>query len=295
MPATSDDYSRIEKAILFLEQNFQDQPSLGEIARSVNLSEFHFQRLFRRWAGISPKRFLEFLTVEYAKELLAESRSVLDATYETGLSSPGRLHDLFTHVEAVTPGEFKSRGTGLNIDYGFHWSPFGICLLAVTDRGICALSFLLHADQEEAVRDLKRQWAGARFEENSERTAPLVDQVFPPTGPKGSRALSLFLRGTNFQIKVWQALLRIPEGSVVSYEDLALHLGKPGAARAVGSAVGQNPIAFLIPCHRVIRKMGVTGNYGGGPARKKAMLAWEAARRYPDNEDSVSPALAVNG
>jgi AraC family transcriptional regulator, regulatory protein of adaptative response / methylated-DNA-[protein]-cysteine methyltransferase len=298
MQTFCDDYSRIEKAILFLDANFRSQPSLSDVARSANLSEHHFQRLFRRWAGISPKRFLQFLTIEYAKELLAESRSVLDATYEAGLSSPGRLHDLFTNIEAVTPGEFKNRGTGLKIDYGFHWSPFGVCLLAVTERGICGLSFLLHGDHEKAVQELKSRWPGASFEENSEKTAPLVDQVFPPIGPKGARALSLFLRGTNFQIKVWEALLRIPEGSVVSYEDLALHLGKPGAARAVGSAVGQNPIAFIIPCHRVIRKMGVTGNYGGGPARKKAMLAWEAGRRHSEDDlepGSAPPLLTLTG
>jgi AraC family transcriptional regulator of adaptative response/methylated-DNA-[protein]-cysteine methyltransferase len=298
MQTLLDDYSRIERAILFLDRNFRDQPGLSDIARSVNLSEHHFQRLFRRWAGISPKRFLQFLTVEYAKELLAESRSLLDATYEAGLSSPGRLHDLFTNVEAVTPGEFKSKGAGLKIDYGFHWSPFGICLLAVTDRGICGLSFLLHGDHEKAVQDLKSKWPGAGFEENSERTAPLLDQIFPPAGPKGARALSLFLRGTNFQIKVWEALLRIPEGSVVSYEDLALRLGKPGATRAVGSAVGQNPIAFIIPCHRVIRKIGLVGDYHWGATRKKAMLVWEAARKHSADDIRRGPTpsvLAVNG
>jgi AraC family transcriptional regulator of adaptative response/methylated-DNA-[protein]-cysteine methyltransferase len=279
MPAASDDYSRIEKAILFLEKNFQDQPSLGEIARSVNLSEFHFQRLFRQWAGISPKRFLQFLTIEYAKKLLEESKSVLDAAYEAGLSGPGRLHDLFVSVEAVTPGEYKAKGHGLQITYGVHSSPFGPCLLAVTDRGICGLSFPDHADREEAVRNLKQKWEGANFSENPNVTGPVVECIFPRNREKGARRLNVILKGTNFQIKVWEALLRIPLGAVVSYEDLAVHVGRRNAARAVGNAVGQNPIAFLIPCHRVIRKMGATGNYGGGPARKKAMLAWEAARR----------------
>jgi len=271
------DYQRIEKAIHYLDSNFRSQPSLGDVARSVHLSEHHFQRLFRHWAGISPKRFLQFLTVGYAKALLEESRSVLDATYEAGLSSPGRLHDLFVNAEAVTPGEFKARGAGLAIHYGFHPSPFGTCLLAATERGVCGLSF--PPDRRQALEDLKAQWAGASFAENPKRTAPLVDRAFPRSQSNGTRALTLFLRGTNFQLKVWEALLKIPAGSVVSYEDLAAHLGKPRAARAVGSAVGSNPISFLIPCHRVIRKMGVVGDYAWGAARKKAILAWEAAQR----------------
>lgn len=277
MQSTPEDYSRIEKAIQFLGANFREQPTLGQVARSVNLSEHHFQRLFRHWAGISPKRFLQFLTVEYAKELLEESRSVLEVSLESGLSSPGRLHDLFVNVEAVTPGEFKTRGAGLNISYGFHPTPFGSCLLAVTERGICGLLFL--AGRREALEDLKARWPGAALAENPELTAPRLGQIFPRSSSKGARPLSLYLRGTNFQIKVWEALLRIPAGSVVSYEDLAVHLGQPRAARAVGNAVGENPVAFLIPCHRVIRKMGVVGDYRWGAARKKAMLAWEAARR----------------
>lgn len=290
MQNSTADYARIEKAILFLEANFRAQPSLSEVARSVNLSGYHFQRLFRHWAGISPKRFLQFLTVEYAKELLEESRSVLDVTFEAGLSSPGRLHDLFVNVEAVTPGEFKRKGAGLRIHYGIHPTPFGPCLLAVTDRGICALSFLVRAERGGAVRDLKSRWAGAAFSEDSEVTGPLLDRIFPPTQP--TRHLNLFLRGTNFQIKVWEALLKIPLGAAVSYEDLAVHLGKPGAARAVGNAVSQNPIAFIIPCHRVIRKIGVAGDYRGGAARKKAILAWEAARTHSEMN---SPPLARAG
>jgi len=288
------DYSRIEKAILFLDSNFRAQPSLREISRSVNLSEHHFQRLFRRWAGISPKRFLQYLTAGYAKELLRESRSVLDVTYESGLSSPGRLHDLFVHVEAVTPGEFKRKGAGLGINYGFHWSPFGLCLLATTERGICALSFLGEASRDEqALANLKSRWPGADLLENPAMTECLIDQIFPRTGRRGARALGLFLRGTNFQIKVWEALLKIPMGCVVSYEDIAVHLHRPGATRAVGSAVSRNPIAFLIPCHRVIRKIGVVGDYHWGAVRKKAMLGWEAARTHPGDGIKLNAAATA--
>ena len=280
MQLATDGYSRIEKAILFLEKNFREQPSLAEVSQSVNLSEYHFQRLFRHWAGISPKRFLQFLTAEYAKRLLEESRNVLDVTYEAGLSSPGRLHDLFINVEAMTPGEFKAKGAGLKISYGAHPSPFGTCLLATTDRGICGLAFSSQSSAANAIRNFRERWEGARFVENPKVTRPIVEQIFPRGKTNGSGKLNLFLKGTNFQIKVWEALLRIPTGAVVSYEDLAARVCKPSAARAVGNAVGQNPIAFIIPCHRVIRKMGVIGNYLWGTARKKAMLAWEAARRF---------------
>ena len=283
MQTLPDDYSRIEKAILFLESNFRAQPSLSEVARSVNLSEHHFQRLFRQWAGISPKRFLQFLTAEYAKGLLRDSRSILDATYEAGLSSPGRLHDLFVNLEAVTPGEFKKKGAGLTIKYGFHPSPFGTCLIAVTERGICGLAFVSEGGRAKALEHLTSRWAGATFSEEPQATGPPVDEIFPRAGARPGR-VSLFLKGTNFQIKVWEALLRIPSGSVVSYEDLAHHVRKPSAARAVGNAVGQNPVAFIIPCHRVIRKVGAIGDYHWGSARKKAILAWEAARKASDPE-----------
>jgi AraC family transcriptional regulator of adaptative response/methylated-DNA-[protein]-cysteine methyltransferase len=278
MTPMTEDYLRIEKAILFLEGNFRRQPDLREVARSVHLSEYHFQRLFRRWAGISPKRFIQFLTLEHAKKLLEESRSLLEATYASGLSSLGRLHDLFVNIEAVTPGEFKMQGAGLEISYGFHPSPFGECLLAVTGRGVCGLGFVGPGGRAKALRDFKGRWKEARFTENPRKTRPCLEQIFGRPRTNGAHPMTLFLRGTNFQIKVWEALLRIPPGSVVSYEDLARHLGKPQASRAVGSAVAQNPVAFLIPCHRVIRKIGITGDYHWGAARKKAMLAWEAAR-----------------
>jgi AraC family transcriptional regulator of adaptative response/methylated-DNA-[protein]-cysteine methyltransferase len=277
MPSKVEDYQRIEKAIQFLAQNYHQQPSLNEVARNVNLSEYHFQRLFRRWAGISPKRLVQFLTLEHAKKVLEESRSVLDATYDAGLSSPSRLHDLFVNVEAMTPGEFKAKGAGLKIHFGFHPSPFGECLLAVTERGICGLGFVGEGGRVQALEDFKRRWPAAEFQENPQKTRSTIDRVFSPRKRNGSDPVKLFLMGTNFQVKVWEALLRIPPGSVVCYEDLARQLGKPSAARAVGGAVGRNPISFLIPCHRAIRKMGITGDYHWGAARKKAILAWEAA------------------
>jgi len=273
------DYARIEDAINYLSHHFRRQPDLQEVARQVNLSEYHFQRLFRRWAGISPKRFVQFLTVDYAKKLLRDSADMLQATFESGLSSPGRLHDLFVNTEAVTPGEFKQKGAGLTIHYGFHATPFGECLAATTDRGICALSFCAPGEQRRAVATLKRKWLSAKLVEKKNVTQPLVDQIFTPFARQKDQKLGLLLAGTNFQIKVWEALLKIPPGFVLAYDDVAALIGKPGAARAVGNAIAQNPIGYLIPCHRVIRKAGVIGDYRWGQARKRAMLAWEAARK----------------
>lgn len=270
------DYKRIESAIRFLEKNFHKQPSLRKIAESVYLSEYHFQRLFSRWVGISPKRFLQFLTKEYAKSLLEKSTNLLDVAYDAGLSSPGRLHDLFVSCEAVTPGEFKNKGEGLTIFYGFHPSPFGECLLAHTDRGICGLTFVQEGAHEHAVRKLKNNWKKAKTSEDPKLTQPLIDQIFTPLNSNKKHPLHLFLRGTNFQIKVWEALVRILPGNVVSYEDIANYIGRPKASRPVGNAVAQNPIPFIIPCHRVIRKIGEFGGYQGGSARKKAILGWEA-------------------
>jgi len=275
----SDDYQRVERAIHFLEQNVRRQPSLAEIASASGLSEFHFQRLFGRWVGISPKRFLQFLTKEYARGLLERSQNLLEATYEAGLSGPGRLHDLFVNCEAVTPGEVRTRGEGLTVSYGVHPSPFGRCLLAVTERGICGLHFVQRP--EEALERVRKSWPRARLQEAADLTAGYMERVFPFRPGAAPAPLHLYVRGTNFQIQVWQALLRIPLGAVVSYEELARFVGLPGGARAVGNAVGDNPIPFLIPCHRVIRKIGEFGNYGEGPLRKKAILGWEAALAHP--------------
>ncbi len=274
----SDDYDRIEKAIKFIEKNFSLQPDLKEIADQVGLSEFHFQRLFSRWVGISPKRFLQFLTKEYAKQLLENSSNLLDVTYEAGLSSPGRLHDLFVTCEAVTPGEYKSKGEGITIRYGYHPSPFGECLLATTARGICGFFFVKNRARKDPLTELRFFWKNANIIEDPHASHELVERIFNPSFADSGTPLHLVLNGTNFQMKVWEALIKIPFGTVVSYEDVAIQVGLPGATRAVGSAVGKNPISYIIPCHRVIRKTAEFGNYGGGTARKKAILGWEAAR-----------------
>jgi AraC family transcriptional regulator of adaptative response/methylated-DNA-[protein]-cysteine methyltransferase len=271
--ALSEDYQRVAQAIAYIEAHAGAQPTLEEVAASVGLSEYHFQRLFSRWAGISPKRFLQFLTKENAKRLLPD-QSVLDTAYAAGLSSPGRLHDLFVQAEAVTPGEYKTRGAGLEIAYGFHPTPYGESLLAVTSRGICFLAFVDGGDRDAALAELRRDWENAALTLDPASTGPYVAQIFSPA-PRPP--LALHLRGTNFQLKVWEALLRIPPGRATSYEDLAVRIGQPRAARAVASALAHNPVAYLIPCHRVLRKSGDFGGYRYTPARKKAMLLRESA------------------
>ena len=268
----SEDYERIEQAITYLENHYKDQPNLEEVAANIGLSEFHFQRLFTRWAGVSPKRFLQFLTKEGAKELLDRSENLLDTTHQVGLSSLGRLHDLFVTTEAVSPGEYKSHGEGVTIRYGLHASPFGKCLVAVTERGICHLGFV-QTSEGDAIDNLVADWKNARMIEDKKHTAPLIEPIFDANS-RGR--LNLHLRGTNFQLKVWEALLTIPSGVVTTYEGLAERIGQPTASRAVGTAVGHNPIAVLIPCHRVIRKVGDFGNYRYGAPRKKALLAYES-------------------
>jgi AraC family transcriptional regulator, regulatory protein of adaptative response / methylated-DNA-[protein]-cysteine methyltransferase len=271
------DYDLIEKAIEYLDTHFLDQPTLAEVAGAVGLSDFHFQRVFTRWAGVSPKRFVQALTVEHAKQQLARSRDLLHTAIDSGLSGPGRLHDLFVSAEAVTPGEYKTRGAGIRIEYGFHSTPFGICLLGTTQRGICWLSFLEAGDKASALRDLRSRWSGAEMEEQPSKTSPIAEHVFSRLCDKRQAPLGVLLMGTNFQIKVWRALLKIPAGSALCYESLSGWVGVPKAARAVGAAVGANPIAYLIPCHRVIRKTGLLGGYRWGQNRKRVILAWEAA------------------
>lgn len=293
------DYIRIESALTYLSEHADAQPALAQVADHVGLSEHHLQRVFTRWAGISPKRFLQFQTVETAKSLLRDSRSVLDTTYSTGLSSGGRLHDLFITLEAMTPGEFKSGGEGLRIATGFHDSPFGECLIAVTDRGVAGLSFVIDGDRDAAVAEIENRWPGARFvNDDPDATRDVAQRVFaawgdtpwqPARQPADGGAvtatpLSVLVRGTNFQVRVWEALLRIPPGTVATYEDIASAIGDRGATRAVGSAIARNPVAYLIPCHRVIRKTGAFGGYHWGAARKVAMLL---------RERSASQALAV--
>ncbi len=273
------DFERISRAIGYLERHHRDQPDLDRIAAEVHLSPYHFQRLFTRWAGVSPKQFLRFLSVEHAKAALEAGDSVLDATFEAGLSAPGRLHDLFVTFEAVTPGEYKTMAAGLEIRWGVHASRFGNVLVAATDRGICGLGFIDAAGETAALEDLQERWPRAMLRRDRAATRSYAERLFePPGAASGGAPLKLWVKGTNFQIKVWEALLRVPFGGLASYGGLARAIGRPGAARAVGSALADNPVAFLIPCHRVIRASGrFETDYRWGTARKRALIGWEAA------------------
>lgn len=268
------DYERIVRAIEYLRRHATAQPHLAAVARHVHLSEHHFQRLFTRWAGVSPKRFLQHLTVEHAKMRLAASRSALELASDVGLSGPGRLHELFVTLEAMSPGEYRAGGAGQRIGYGIVDSPFGPCFIASTARGICALRFL---DGDDGVSSLEREWPRARIEPNEKTAAALAQRIFGALRSP-DRPLALLVKGTNFQVQVWRALLKIPYGELSTYGRLARILGRPSAARAVGAAVGANPVAWLVPCHRVIRESGELGGYRWGIERKAAMLGWEAAR-----------------
>jgi AraC family transcriptional regulator, regulatory protein of adaptative response / methylated-DNA-[protein]-cysteine methyltransferase len=269
-------YQRIEQAIKYLEDNFKRQPELDEVAEKVHLSPFHFQRIFTEWAGISPKRFLQFLTVDFLKDKLQEARNIAEAAELAGLSSQSRVYDLFTTLEAVTPQEYKERGSGIRVEYGFHSTPFGECLIGVTERGVCWISFMpIDNDHRYAIEEMKTCWHNSIFHHNPELTSAIVDQIFHERSK--TKKLHLFVKGTNFQVKVWEALLKIPTGSVTTYQDIARTISNPNALQAVGSAVGSNHIAYLIPCHRVIRKDGVLGEYRWTSTRKKSIIGWEMA------------------
>lgn len=274
---SANDYQLVEQAIHFLDRNAGRQPELREVAASVGLSEFHFQRLFQRWAGVSPKRFLQFQTAQEAKHVLQETGDLLEASYQAGLSGPGRLHDLIVNVEAVTPGEYKRRGAGLEIAWGVHASPFGDCLLALTARGVCALEFLQPESEDDALARLRAVWENARLQHAPQVTAPVAARIFR-AGTKQQAPLALLVKGTNFQIKVWEALLRVPAGRITTYAGLAHSLGRPRAARAVGGAIAANHIGYLIPCHRVIRSTGAFGEYRWGAQRKRILLSRELAQ-----------------
>lgn len=272
------DYRRIETALHYIEANFQNQPNLQEIAAAVHLSPFHFERMFSRWAGTTPQRFLRFLTKEHARQLLDESKDLLQTAHESGLSGAGRLHDLFVVYEALSPGEYKQKGAGLTVQYGVHATPFGEVLLASTARGILEFRFL-DQNLDEILTQLKTDLPNALFVENQPETGLLIKKIFPENSAytADNQPITLLLRGTNFQIKVWEALLRIPAGKLVSYDQIAAQIGQPKAARAVGTAIGSNRIGLLIPCHRVIQKVGGLGGYRWGTTRKKAILGWEMA------------------
>lgn len=272
------DYERIARAIAYLQHQVTAQPSLAELAAHVHLSPFHFQRLFSRWAGTTPKRFLQVLTLELGKNLLQQSGSLLEIADSLGLSSGSRLHDHFVQLEAVTPGEYRSRGKHLEIVYGIHATPFGDVFSAQTGRGICRAAFLdEETDALAELQELQRLWPLATIRHDQSASAG-VAAALADSAVNTARPLSLHLHGTNFQVAVWRALLRIPPGHAVSYRDVAAAVGKPKAVRAVGTAIGANPVAFLIPCHRVIQQSGALGGYRWGLVRKQAMQVWERVR-----------------
>ena len=268
------DYERITKAIRFMEAHYQRQPDLGRIAASVHLSPHHFQRVFKRWAGISPKKFLQSLTLAHSQRQLRAGASLLSATLDTGLSGTGRLHDLFVTFQGMTPAEFKAEGAGLEIRYGLHPSPFGHCLLGITERGICWLSFGSKVLAKE-LKPLKDNWPSAVMKPDQETTEKWVKRIFPGNGRLPESRIPVLAVGSDFQLQVWRALLGIPVGAAVSYGELAAKIGRPQAVRALGTAVGQNAVAYLIPCHRVIRAGGHFGQYRWGAPRKAMILRWE--------------------
>lgn len=270
------DYRRVGRAIRFLAEHYIDQPSLDDAAGVAGLSPFHFQRVFSRYVGVSPKSFVGHLTLGHAKRELEGGASVLDAALDAGLSGPSRLHDLCLKIEAMTPGDYARGGEGLAIDFGFHDCPFGIALLMATDKGVCGLAFGDEGEEQEMLDDMMARWPRAQFREETRRTAMLVKQIFAAT--PDSAPVGLHLLGTPWQIKVWQALLAIPQGKVTTYRTIAEKVDAAKAARAVGTAVGRNPISWLIPCHRVLGSDGALHGYHWGLPRKRAMLAVEAAR-----------------
>jgi len=270
------DFARIARAIRFIDANFRAQPRLAAIAREVHLSEFHFNRLFRRWAGVTPRQYLAFVTARAARGLLPGSPSVLEAAYAVGLSGPGRLHDLMVTLEAVTPGELKEGGEGVTLTAGLADTPFGRALLGASARGLSHLSFVEPGHETRALARLRAAWPNARIRRDDAAATALAWRIW--SAPRGA-SLALAVQGTNFQLKVWQALLEIGSHSLTTYAELAQAIGAAGAARAVGNAVGANPVAWLIPCHNVLRKDGALGGYHWGADRKRAMLAWEALRR----------------
>lgn len=270
-------YDRVAEAIGFLSQNFREQPSLQDVAEHVHLSPEHFQRIFTEWAGVSPKKFTQFLTIDYLRNHLHEFSSVQDAADASGLSAQSRVYDLFVNIEGVTPDEFRQRGKGLEIRYGFHNSPFGECFIAATERGICGLSFVSDTTPQVEFGRFEQKWKFAELKENQAFTKEIVENVFQPERRKSSK-ITLLVQGTNFQLKVWEALLSIPAGSVATYEHIARSIGRPGAARAVGTAIGNNPVGYIIPCHRVIKKAGQIGEYHWGVTRKRALIGWEMAQ-----------------
>ncbi len=278
LAAAAADYDVVRRAIGHIRGHWREQPEIEAVAEAAGVTPTELHHLFRRWAGLTPKAFLQALTLDGARQLLRDSASVLDATYEVGLSGPGRLHDLFVTHEAMSPGEWKSGGEGLKIRFGFHPSPFGKALIMATERGLAGLAFADAGEEETALADMKRRWPKANYIADDARTAPIAQRIFDPSQWRPQQPLRVVLIGTDWEVRVWEALLKIPMGSVASYSSIANKVCTPAAARAVGAAVGKNPVAFVVPCHRVIGKAGALTGYHWGITRKHAMLGWEAGR-----------------
>jgi len=272
------DYAIVRRAIAHIRGHWRSQPEVEEIAEAAGVPVSDLHHLFRRWAGLTPKAFLQAITLDHARQLLRDSASILDASYEVGLSGPGRLHDLFVTHEAMSPGEWKAGGEGLTISYGFHPSPFGLALVMATERGLCGLAFADAGEEQAAFDDMSGRWPKARYVEDRDGTAPLAQRIFDPALWRPDRPLRVILIGTDFEVRVWEALLKIPLGRVTTYSNLAAKVSNPRAARAIGAAVGKNPICFVVPCHRVIGKSGDLTGYHWGLTRKRAILGWEAGR-----------------
>ena len=270
------DYAVVKAAIEYLTENAKAQPDLETLAKAIGEDPFSLQKLFKRWAGISPKSFLQALTLDHAKHMLRDASSILDTSYEVGLSSPGRLHDLFVSHEAMSPGVYKAKGGGVSIYWAFHPSPFGLALVMVTDQGLAGLAFCDEGEEAEAFEDMARRWPNADFNQDSAKTAPYLARIFSREEWQPDQPLRVVFIGTDFEVRVWETLLKIPFGKATTYGDIALHLDKPkGAARAVGTAVGKNPISFVVPCHRVLGTTGKLCGYHWGLTRKQAILGWE--------------------
>jgi AraC family transcriptional regulator of adaptative response/methylated-DNA-[protein]-cysteine methyltransferase len=276
MEKQTHDYDLVKHTLAFISENWREQPSLETLADQAGLSPTHLQRLFTRWAGLSPKAFLQAVTLDHARGLLRDSASILDASYELGLSGPGRLHDLFVTHEGMSPGIYKAHGRGLNIQYGFHDCPFGRALILITSEGLAGLAFADHGKEKSALADMTSRWPEATYVEDQQATASYAKRIFESERWQPDQPLRIVFIGSDFEIRVWETLLRIPFGKASTYSDIASHIGKPKAARAVGAAVGKNPISFVVPCHRVLGKSGGLCGYHWGLTRKRAILGWEA-------------------